>query len=497
MWTLHYAQWLAFLNITESDLQLLRDAQPLAETLKHSVADRFYERMGQSPDMMDIVARYSSVERLSTTLAQYFVELFNGRVDDEYFARRRAIGQIHYRIGVTPGWYVSMISVLGDSFAEAALDEALTKLGQGLLQHDARVLQTLTDSMKPSRIFRGRATAPDVSSEQLAENIKVQFDKLQRLFSAFNRLLAFDQLVVLNEYMDGFMQTVRTVHDAGFVLSERGQSVSETTESVRRGTHVIARSIEEVALANSQQSGAIAEAARATGELRQTVMQIADAAGKQAEAIGQISDVIGNIQDIRTTVVETGSNVRALDEHSRKVGEIVAIISGIAEQTNLLALNAAIEAARAGEQGRGFAVVADEVRQLAERSADSAGEIGDLIVEMRRGIDDTVESMEAGLQLAEDSSAAAVEARSGLSQLEQTVEALRSATDGMREKSATVDEAMSAMADMAAETSGSSEDVSSAAAEMAHAVEELADAAGSLSELGQRLEQVVGQFKVL
>lgn len=492
---LQYREWLVFLNITGDDLQRLREARPLAETLGDAVAGRFYEQMGYSADMMKVVEGHSSIERLSNTLREYFLSLFTGRIDDEYYERRRTIGQIHYRIGVTPGWYVSMIPVLGDSFVEAALEHALSELGQVLLENDTRIMHQLAESMRPTRVFGRRGPAPEVSSDRIVGALKQSFTDLQQLFSAFNRLLAFDQLVVLNQYMDGFLHTVRTVQGAGVELGERSAGMAGATDRARRGTQIIVESIEEVAVASANQSSSIWEAVQATSELREALERIADAAGRQTHAIEQIADLVGGIQDMRETVVATGDKVRALDEHSRKVGEIVAIISEIAEQTNLLALNAAIEAARAGDQGRGFAVVADEVRKLAERSANSAGEIGDLIVEMRQGIDETVASMATGLEIAAGSSAAATEARQGLLELEDTLRALRATTEAMTEKSATVSEAMEQMSAMSKDTTDSAEHVSEAATEMARSVEEMAQAAHSLADIGERLQQLVGQFR--
>ena len=130
------------------------------------------------------------------------------------------------------------------------------------------------------------------------------------------------------------------------------------------------------------------------------VEMMSAAAGETAEIAREggrtVRQTVDGIGEIRTTVMETAVKIKELEVHTRKVAEIVQVISEIADQTNLLALNAAIEAARAGEHGKGFAVVADEVRKLAERSASSAEEIAELIRAMQSGMDEAVSAMDLG-----------------------------------------------------------------------------------------------------
>ena len=126
--------------------------------------------------------------------------------------------------------------------------------------------------------------------------------------------------------------------------------------------------------------------------------QTAAVAQEGSETVGQ---TVAGIAEIRDAVLSTARKIEDLGKSSQKIGEIVQVISGIADQTNLLALNAAIEAARAGEHGKGFAVVADEVRKLAERSATSAEEIAELIQSMQAGVDEAIAAMNLGTERVE------------------------------------------------------------------------------------------------
>lgn len=486
-----YAKWLQFLNITTNDLHLMREARPLAETLKTDVTKQFYDQMSKHPGMMKIVNKHSSIDRLSGTLGEYFVSLFTDCIDDEYFQRRERIGRIHYEIGVTPGWYVSMIPILGDKFMEAALDRVLTQFEHAAVESETRYVQELTDRVKPTRLLRGRSAMPPPPSAELSSHLKQQMTHLYRLYSAFNRVLAFDQFVVLGQYMDGYLATVRTVRDVGQQLSDQSATMLTTTEHTRQGTRGIAQAARNVATAATDQNRMLWEAVQAASELRQAMGRISDAADRQIQAIGHISKLVEGMEEIRQTVVSTGDKVRQLDAHSREVGEIVEIISEIADQTNLLALNAAIEAARAGDQGRGFAVVADEVRKLAERSAGSAAEIAHLVVEMRESIDDTVASMQTGIHITETGNVSLNEASATL---EVAQRALTETTEGMTERSASVALVMENIAGISQQTTSLAEDVSNTTSQMAASVDEMASAAQTLDALGRHLQELVRSF---
>lgn len=353
------------------------------------------------------------------------------------------------------------------------------------------------------------------------------------------------------------------------VLNERGAELSASSEQAARVTQQIAETIEQVAGGTGQQSRSVHDVVGNVDQLRRVIDGIGGGAAEQArvvdeggrlieEMIAAVQDVAENarqvaaasgnstdiarhggdtvqrtvqgMEEIHRTVFETADKVEQLGQHSAKVGEIVSVISEIAEQTNLLALNAAIEAARAGEHGKGFAVVADEVRKLAERSAASAKEIAVLVVNMKSGVDEAVQAMqvgtdevERGMELARDAGEALVNIITALEATDQQVqeitrEALAIAERGERvvgavrevariteENTLAVDQmtvhsddvvrAIEDISSVSEQTAASSEEVSAAAEEMHASIEEMAQAVRELARLAEELRKPVAQFR--
>ena len=216
-----------------------------------------------------------------------------------------------------------------------------------------------------------------------------------------------------------------------------------------------------------------------------------------------LDEALEQIRHIETTTSQSAETVTSLGERSKKIGEIVGTISGIAEQTNLLALNAAIEAARAGEHGRGFAVVADEVRKLAESSQQAAQEISDLITVTTKETQDAVDGMQQGSEEVKVGAQKILAMDESFRKIIEIVEEVSNQVQNISEVIASMDAGTKAIVHhvdtISVESSKAAEEaesVSAATEEQTASVQEIANASHSLAEMAAELQANVQKFKL-
>lgn len=283
-------------------------------------------------------------------------------------------------------------------------------------------------------------------------------------------------------------------------LRDMLQAIQQHASQVSSAAEQIANGSQHIAQAGREQNQAAASMAASIEELTVSIGQVADnartahdlatqAGAQSAQGSEVILSAVTGIRELSTTVRQTAQEVESLEGRSEEISSVVNVIKEIADQTNLLALNAAIEAARAGEQGRGFAVVADEVRQLAERTTTSTQEIARTIGQIQQGTRTTVANMEQGVNQVENGVNAANAAGKAIADIQENSHQVMTVVNDI---SAALNEQTKASQDVAS----SVERIAQMAEENNRAVEEAAHAAQQLQQLAGDLHATVRRFRM-
>ncbi|RMT30704.1 methyl-accepting chemotaxis protein [Pseudomonas syringae] len=281
----------------------------------------------------------------------------------------------------------------------------------------------------------------------------------------------------------------------------------EMIQQISQAANQLVVAVQQISGASEQLSGAIQEQSTSASAMAATIEELtvsihhvsenADEAHELASRSGQqskdgaqvIENTLSSMNGIARTVQLSSTQVAGLGQHSEHISSIVSVIQGIADQTNLLALNAAIEAARAGEQGRGFAVVADEVRLLAQNTGKSTKEIAGMIEKIQAGVRETVESMRSGVQ----------EVNEGVEMAGTAGQAIIEIRDSSGKVLQVVDQISFALREQTAASQDVARNVERSA-QMAEqnniSVQELLKTSGGLKNLATSLQTEVGKFRL-
>lgn len=383
------------------------------------------------------------------------------------------------------------------------------------------------------------ASSQDTLGNAFAQMVVSLRDLLAQVSeSAANLDTASSQLAIAaNQAGDATNQIASTIQQVSSGINQQSVSSLHTATSMEQ----VSRAIDEVAKGTSQQVQVVTVAHNVTTQITASVQQVAGNAQSVTQDSATVTEAARNgakiveetihsMKNIKSKVGLTAQKVSEMGKRSDQVGVIIETIDDIANQTNLLALNAAIEAARAGEHGKGFAVVADEVRKLAERVTIATKEIGELIKGVQNTAADAVSAMnegvhdvEAGVLRANDAGTALTSILKAAEAVYQQAEQALKATDKMNHAShelassmeavsAVVEQNIAATEEMAAsagavnrsieniasvseENSAAMEEVSATTEEMNAQVEEVSASAESLAEMAAALQKIVMRFK--
>ena len=299
-----------------------------------------------------------------------------------------------------------------------------------------------------------------------------------------------DELAEISKYFNLFIEKLRGIISN---ISQTSSQVATASTQLQATAEQIATGAEEVAAQAGTVATAGEEMSATAGDIAQNCLMAAEGAQRASQAAsdgaGVVERTVTVMGQIAEKVQESARTVESLGQRSDQIGAIIGTIEDIADQTNLLALNAAIEAARAGEQGRGFAVVADEVRALAERTTRATKEIGEMIKAIQKETKGAVAAMEQGVQQVENGTIEA--AKSGqalqdiLAQVNDVAMQVNQIATAAEEQTATTSEISSNMLQIT--------EVVQQTSQGAH---ESATAAAQLSGNAEELQRLVRQFKL-
>jgi len=327
-------------------------------------------------------------------------------------------------------------------------------------------------------------------------------DEIGLLSMSFNQMVSQLRHVLnqVSKSMEHLSASAEELHASAEQSSQTSARIAETIQELAAGSEKQVQGVEE----SSQSVGNLAAAVKQIAATAQGVTLSAHLTNEKAVYGNEaIQTAVQQMNSINRTVNQLAEVIRGLGERSKEVGQITDVITTISAQTNLLALNAAIEAARAGEHGRGFAVVADEVRKLAEQAVGSSQQISQLLARIQGDTKMAVESMEMATREVSEGIGVVHTAGESFEQIQQSVlevsqqiQEVSSAAGHMLQYTSHVEGAIHQVEKVALQAASGTQNISAAAQEQFAAMEEISTSANTMSRMAEDLQTLIGTFKV-
>lgn len=489
----------AFVGLSDSDTALLRELAPFIEAQAGAIVDGFYDNVERVRSLTDLIKGIgSSVERLKKTQRGYLLELFKGDYGPDYFERRLRVGVIHHKIGLTPRWYLGSYAVYMSLIAPRILRywwwrpikalKAVLALNKVLSLDSQLAIDTYIHELTAD------LAAVSLSKEDLERRVSGYHSLIERVgqgdLTPRVAVLGDDDLARLG---DGLNRMVNR-------LAEMTGKVAESSSTILVSVEVVRGAIAAQSAGATQQAASVSETTSTLEEIKTTSQQNlekATALREMAErarvegdtGLAAVETAVHAMRDIRDRMEGITGHIQELNERLMQVGEITDTVSELANQSKMLALNASIEAAKAGEAGRGFAVVADEVKDMAEQSRQATNQVQRILEDIRQAALRVARSVDEGNDGAERGADLADRAGSALQALNRVIHDTALATQqivaAVRQEAAGIEQIRTAMAD-----------INKVTHQFVTATRQTDTATDHLTDYAAQLQGMVRQFKV-